>query len=160
MKLQQIIKVIAASTFGLALTSIPVAAKEHEHDHAKHAHKEGHADHMLEGYYAVSTALFKDDLKTAKKAASGMVKHDRKSTLAPAAQQLAKAKNIADARKVFNSLSAAAIKLAKTQKGYKLAFCPMANDSKGGYWLQKNSDTKVNNPYFGAKMPHCGKFKK
>jgi len=65
-----------------------------------------------------------------------------------------------EARKSFNALSAAAIKVAKTEKGYKVAFCPMANANKGGHWLQKNSDKKVNNPYFGEKMAHCGSFQK
>jgi hypothetical protein len=36
----------------------------------------------------------------------------------------------------------------------------MANDGKGGDWLQKSSDKQVNNPYFGAKMAHCGSFMK
>lgn len=42
------------------------------------------------------------------------------------------------------------------QKIYKL-FCPMAFDNTGAEWLS-NSD-EVNNPYMGAKMPHCGEVR-
>jgi len=33
-------------------------------------------------------------------------------------------------------------------------FCPMAFDNEGASWVQKGKE--VNNPYFGAKMLHCG----
>ncbi len=158
MKPNTTINIIAISLFGLSAATIPATADEHSHK--GHAHKEAHADHMLEGYNVVATALYKDDLATAKKAAAGIVKHDKKSSLAAPAKKLSNAKNIAEARKSFNALSAAAIKIAKIEKGYKVAHCPMANGNKGGYWLQKNSDKKVNNPYFGAKMAHCGSFQK
>jgi Cu(I)/Ag(I) efflux system membrane fusion protein len=39
-----------------------------------------------------------------------------------------------------------------------LAFCPMAFNDKGAYWLQKSSE--VENPYFGSQMFHCGDIKK
>ena len=161
MKLNKTITSIASiAILGFAMTTTPLAAKEHGHDHGSHSHKESHADHMLEGYCVVANALYKDDLATAQKAAAGMVKHDKKSSLAPYAKKLSKAKNIAAARKIFNDLSNAAIKVAQKEKGYKIAHCPMANGGKGGDWLQKASDKKVNNPYFGAKMAHCGSFKK
>ncbi len=38
------------------------------------------------------------------------------------------------------------------------AFCPMAFDNKGAPWLQ--SDKNIANPYFGAKMPSCGKIER
>ena len=40
-----------------------------------------------------------------------------------------------------------------TDPVYRL-FCPMANDNKGAYWLQKTSD--VQNPYYGSMMFKCG----
>ena len=33
-------------------------------------------------------------------------------------------------------------------------FCPMANSSKGAYWLSDSGDIK--NPYMGSMMPKCG----
>ena len=86
------------------MTSMPLSAAEH--NHANHSHKEAHADPMLEGYNVVATALYKDDLATAKKAAAGMVKHDEKSALAVQAKELSNAKTIEEARK---SLSAGGI---------------------------------------------------
>lgn len=119
-----------------------------------------HSNTMLEGYNAVASALYKDDLAAAKKAATSLTTHDKKSSMAASAKKFANAKTIKEARSIFNDLSAAAIKIAKSNKGWKVAHCPMANGNKGGDWLQKASDKRVNNPYFGAAMPHCGGFKK
>ena len=35
-----------------------------------------------------------------------------------------------------------------------VAYCPMAFDNKGAYWLTDNHE--INNPYFGDKMLKCG----
>ena len=140
------ITTISIAILGFTMTTSILTAEENKNDL------------MLEGYNSVATALYKDDLATAKKAAEGIVKHDKKSALVAPAKELTNAKTIEEARKSFNALSTAAIKMAKTEKGYKVAHCPMANGNKGGYWLQKDSDKKVNNPYFGAKMAHCGSF--
>jgi hypothetical protein len=44
-------------------------------------------------------------------------------------------------------------------KGEKLFydFCPMAFNNKGAYWLSNTEE--IRNPYFGDKMPGCGKVK-
>ena len=142
---------------GLALATPSVMAEDkHKHDEASH---EAHADHMLEGYAVVSTALYKDDLAAAKKAASGMVKHDKDSAMAKHAQAIADSKSIDDARMHFKELSDIAIPIAKKEKTMHVAHCPMAMDGKGADWLQA-SDTEIQNPYYGASMAHCGKFKK
>lgn len=62
----------------------------------------------------------------------------------------------------FEILSDNLIDLAKTfgnvgDLTFNEAFCPMAFGNKGAYWLQKGD--KVFNPYFGAKMLHCGSIK-
>lgn len=121
--------------------------------------EEDHAHHMLEGYFAVADALYKDDLEAAKKAASGMVKHDDDSTLAEPAGKIAEAEDIAVAREAFKTLSASAIEMAGKHGGekYTAMNCPMVKGG-GGDWL--SADGKVNNPYFGAQMPHCGGPKK
>ena len=114
---------------------------------------------MLEGYAALSTALYKDDFAAAKKTAAGMVKHDKDSAMAKHAQAIADSKSIEDARKHFKELSDVAIPIAKKEKTMHVAHCPMAMKGKGADWLQK-SDKEIQNPYFGAKMAHCGKFTK
>ena len=119
--------------------------------------KEAHADHMFEGYSAVATALYKDDLAATKKAAAGMVKHDKDSAMAKHCQAIADSKTIQEARTHFKALSDAAIPVAKEKKMMHEMHCPMAFGDKGANWLQKSAD-EVQNPYFGAKMPHCGKM--
>ena len=36
-------------------------------------------------------------------------------------------------------------------------YCPMAFDNEGAYWL--SDEEKIQNPYFGDKMPGCGEVK-
>lgn len=151
-------KISPALTLGLIAFSfaVPTLRAEDEHNHKEAGH-EGHADHMLDGYAALSTALYKDDLAAAQKTAAGMVKHDKDSAMAEHAQAITDSKTIEDARKHFKELSDIAIPIAKKEGGMHVAHCPMAMDGKGADWLQK-SDKEIQNPYFGAKMAHCGKF--
>jgi hypothetical protein len=118
-----------------------------------------HAEHSLKAYVAVADSLYKDDLSNAKKAATQIIETDAKGALAKSAKAVADAKDIAAAREAFKTLSADAVNLAKLDKvdGYTVIACPMVKDGKG-IWL--SADGKVNNPYFGAKMAHCGAPKK
>ena len=145
---------LAISLLGFAIATPALIAAEPHHESAT---KEAHADHMLEGYSAVATALYKDDLAAAKKAAGGMVKHDKDSAMAKHCQGIADSKTIEEARTHFKALSDAAIPVAKEKKMMHEMHCPMAFGDKGANWLQKSGD-EVQNPYFGAKMPHCGKM--
>ena len=38
-----------------------------------------------------------------------------------------------------------------------VAYCPMANNNAGAYWL--SNEKKIMNPYFGDEMLHCGSVK-
>ncbi len=65
-------------------------------------------------------------------------------------------------RQQFKVISANLIDLAKIfgQIGdlkFKEAYCPMAFDNQGAFWLQKNE--QIANPYYGAKMLRCGEIK-
>jgi len=161
-KIMKINHALALSLIGLAFATPAVMAEDgHNHASAGHGHaahapagNEAHADHMLEGYAVVSTALYKDDLAAAKKAASGMVKHDKHSAMAKHAQAIADSKNIKTARIHFKMLSDVAIPVAKKEKTMHQMHCPMAAGGKGADWLQKSAE--VQNPYMGARMPHCG----
>ena len=145
---------LAISLLGFAYTTPFLVAEDLSQGATS---KEAHTDHMLEGYLAVATALYKDDLAAAKKAAVGMVKHDKDSAMATHCQAIADSKTIEDARTHFKMLSDTAIPSAKKEKMMHEMHCPMAFDNKGANWLQKSAD-EVQNPYFGAKMPHCGKM--
>jgi membrane fusion protein, copper/silver efflux system len=144
---------LAISLLAFACATPALIAEEHPQGAAT---KEAHKDHMFEGY-SVATALYKDDLAAAKKAAAGMVKHDKDGAMAMHCQAIADSKTIEEARTHFKMLSDAAIPVAKKEKMMHEMHCPMAFDNKGANWLQKSAD-EVQNPYFGAKMPHCGKM--
>ena len=118
-------------------------------------HKHEHVGHMLDSYISVTDALFKSDLVAAKAAAAGIVEHDENCPLAAPAAKIARSEDLAAAREAFKTLSAEAIKMAEVHaKGkYTVMNCPMIKGGAGD-WL--SADGKVNNPYFGAKMPHCG----
>ena len=145
---------LAISLLGFALATPALYA---DHHHGEAATKEVHADPMLKDYSAVATALYKDDLAAAQKAAAAMVKNDKDSAMATHSQAIADSKTIEEARTHFKALSDAAIPMAKEKKMMHEMHCPMAFDNKGANWLQESGD-EVQNPYFGAKMAHCGKM--
>jgi hypothetical protein len=147
---------LAACLFGVAL-SAPILKAEAPHQEV--AGKETDAAQMLEGYSTVATALYKDDLAAAKKAAGEMVKHDKDSAMGKHSKAIADSKSLEEARTHFKALSDAAIPVAKAEKTMHEMHCPMAFDNKGANWLQKSAE-EVQNPYFGSKMPHCGKAAK
>lgn len=76
--------------------------------------------------------------------------------------QLQTSKDIEKQRKIFSDLSNQMIEIAETF-GLKIetvyvAYCPMALDDKGAFWLSEKEE--INNPYFGDKMLRCGEVKK
>lgn len=110
---------------------------------------------VLGAYDKVSQALVADNLDAAQKAGSELAaKADANSELAKHAGELAKSTSLDTAREHFKAVSQEAIKLAADKQDYHVMTCPMAKAD----WLQK--DTKVANPYMGAKMPGCGSVKK
>ena len=59
-------------------------------------------------------------------------------------------------REHFTSLSKnmyAVVKAFPTTTPVYYQFCPMANESKGAYWLSEQN--KIHNPYYGDKMNGC-----
>jgi Cu(I)/Ag(I) efflux system membrane fusion protein len=66
--------------------------------------------------------------------------------------------DVEEQRKHFECLSDHLIEAVQrygvnSDKVYR-AYCPMAFDDKGAYWLSEFEDIK--NPYFGASMLRCG----
>ncbi len=143
---------LAISLLGFALAAPVLKAEEHK---AETAAKEAKADPLLEGYADLSTALYKDDLAAAKKAAASMAQHHKDSPMAKSCQAIADSKTLEEARTQFKMCSDLAIPMAKEKKMMHEMHCPMAADGKGANWLQKSAD-EVQNPYMGSKMPHCG----
>ena len=108
---------------------------------------------LLAASAKVSAALAADDLPAAKSAAMALAGHadmSKNTAVATAANALAKADKIADARKALIPLTAAVEPLAKGQKDYVVMNCPMA----GADWVQARGKTQ--NPYYGKSMLTCG----
>lgn len=71
-------------------------------------------------------------------------------------------KNIEEFRSMFDKISSRVISLEKKyghpdNEEHYLAYCSMAFDNKGAYWIQK--DKGIENPFYGAKMLKCGEIK-
>jgi hypothetical protein len=118
---------------------------------------------VFDSYSRIQTSLAKDSLegvaessraiaKAAKEDASGTLP----TNLAQQAEAVAKATDLANARKAFKPLSESLIaycaKNPHVAGYYRQVHCSMADAS----WLQ--TDSVVNNPYMGKAMARCGEF--
>lgn len=131
-------------------------------------------------YFAIQKALASDDVEAAvagyahlaatvaqvdSNVFDGTSKDEWTSFLAaaePAVQSGRRAADLKGARSNFQTLSNSLIELHGTfghadDSEYFLAYCPMAFDNKGAYWLQ--TDKIINNSYFGSVMLRCGEIK-
>lgn len=115
-----------------------------------------HPTHQAGGSLAKALALVAPDELTPKGMAAWAFRAGRVSN---ALKKLSAAQNLEQARTAFEPLSTAIHRMA-TQFGLPgemtvyLFHCPMAFDSKGAYWLQKENQTA--NPYYGSAMFSCG----
>ena len=138
-------------------------------------------DPVYKKYLAAQAALAGDDLKGFQSAASEMhaemshiddsgldetarpVWSDLSERLLTNQEHIQHLTEIEEARKLFETYSIAMIDVSM-RFGYEgsaevyLAFCPMAFDNKGAFWLQVGEQVK--NPYFGSEMPRCGEIKR
>jgi len=124
----------------------------------------GIAKPVFENYLIAQASLASDSLESISTSASALaqaIREDAAKTFPAAvaiqAESLAKAKDLATARKAFKPLSDSLIQYVQAGKIPKgilhEAYCPMA---KAG-WLQ--ADKTVRNPYFGKSMLNCGQIK-
>jgi hypothetical protein len=126
-------------------------------------------DTVVVRYFAVSKALVKDDFAAATAAldplrtAADEVAHAADADVAAAAARVRNAvptepASIGDLRTAFKQISESMTALLGKAPAtdavapvLRRAYCPMADAS----WLQ--SETEIENPYMGTRMPHCGK---
>jgi membrane fusion protein, copper/silver efflux system len=127
-------------------------------------------------YYAVKNALVESNVQAAAAAAKDVVKvlnrvdmklldgkaHDKWMSLLTPMEQgatgISSKTDVEQQRKDFERLSDHLIEAVEvfgltSDKAYR-AYCPMAFDDTGAYWLSEFEDIK--NPYFGASMLRCG----
>jgi len=150
-----------------------------QHDHG------GSSNHGQEKEMSTSTISFKDKglgevysnyihLKNALVASDAMMAMNASTDLYMSLQGMknvdevfkvakvaANAVSLTDQLKAFVPLSAEMMALLKNSKLTKgevfVAFCPMANESSGAYWL--SNEASIANPYFGETMRSCGSIK-
>jgi hypothetical protein len=114
----------------------------------------------LAHYFPISKTLAEDKTDGVKEQAEKLQKSEDKA-IAKAAEALAKASDLAGARKAFMDVSKAVLAAVETasKKGEKLPTlyvfeCPMAKPY--GKWAQDVKE--IANPYHGSKMLKCGKL--
>jgi len=119
---------------------------------------------LIDPYIRVQQALAADKIDSVKQdatqiAAAAASLGDPAKKLNEAAQKLARAADVKEARKAFGDVNDALFAYmqstgATKPAGVKAAFCPMTSHP----WLQKGE--KIQNPYYGSEMLDCGEFKK
>lgn len=110
---------------------------------------------------AVLSNLNKVDMNLLKQPEAHQVWMSEKPLLNSQLNIVVHAKTLAEQRAAFLQISKSMINLIEnfgTSQQVMVQFCPMADDFKGGYWL--NNDMTIKNPYFGSKMLTCGSTKK
>lgn len=120
---------------------------------------------VYHAYLAVKDALVKTDGKAAQQAATELT-----TALSPIkgcdeaeglSKKIAATDDVKSQRINFLQLSQDVIPLVKGLKTKTapmyVAYCPMANEGNGGYWLSAQKEIK--NPYYGDEMMDCGEVK-
>jgi Cu(I)/Ag(I) efflux system membrane fusion protein len=130
---------------------------------------------ITETYYDLSKSLSSDDPTNAKRQARTLAEQIKQihppeghaghawkewaSAMHAAATTLADTQHIQAQREAFRSLTGALTAAIRSFQPnpdpvYQ-AFCPMAFNNQGAYWLQEQNQ-EINNPYYGAAMLRCG----
>jgi hypothetical protein len=120
---------------------------------------------VYNAYLAVKDNLVKTDPKAAQQSAKtlesslGNIKGCTEA--ADLASRIVATDDVKSQRNLFLQLSQDVIPLVKGMKTKSgpvyVAYCPMAGNGKGGYWLSAQKEIK--NPYYGDEMLECGEVK-
>jgi hypothetical protein len=120
---------------------------------------------VYQAYLQVKDNLVKTDGKAAQQSATALAKTLGVIKGCTEAEDLAKRMaatgDIKSQRLLFLQLSQDVIPLVKGMQSKTgpvyVAYCPMADEGKGGYWLSAQKEIK--NPYYGDEMLECGEVK-
>ncbi len=150
-----------------------VGADAHGHDGSVHAEaakavpvslEDQKAQTVYQHYIHLKNALVSGDAKEAQAGAAALQAAFTDAGNTQGADLAGKVASLAEVkaqRSNFEALTAEAeevIRGSKVKSGtiYK-QYCPMANNSDGGYWL--SGEPEIKNPYFGDEMLECGEVK-
>lgn len=148
--------------FAFALLISTLSFAQHE----GHKMAEAKIDPVLTAYYKVKNALVESDAKTvateARELALLLSKSEKMVGAAAyrAADAMRTSTDISAQRAQLGPLTAGvydAVKKTDPASPVYYAYCPMANNNKGGYWLSEKKE--IANPYYGSKMLKCGSVK-
>jgi hypothetical protein len=151
-----------------------------QHDHSSHQKSETHENIKdqksirfendkftlaYNSYTQLKDALAADDNGGARKSAahlSGFLAGLQNGDSAKVeSRKISEAKSIKEQRLMFVKLNDEMRLLIKENELLEgeiyLAYCPMANENNGAYWL--SNEKEIHNPYFGSKMSKCGSIK-
>ena len=129
---------------------------------------------ILEQYHQLKSALVETDAGKAQKAAAAFVERTKEikekdvpevylnavEAIQNDVAAIVASEDIEEQRALFVPLTDGVYSLTKefpAEEPVYYAYCPMAFDDKGGYWLTKEKE--ILNPYFGDKMLRCGVIK-
>lgn len=121
---------------------------------------------LLEPYWQLQRALVESNAFGARKAALLLEEAARqvktKQVIAEKAAAILQEADLEKQRNHFSVISQELIQLVESEGVREgaayVAFCPMAMEDKGAYWL--TPDKEVINPYFGESMLTCGSIEK
>jgi len=117
---------------------------------------------LVQPYIALQEALAADDLEASKTAVGQLraaIPEERLKAVVSTLTTIRNAEDLSTARQPFKIVSDALIELirqhtAEIDSDLYLAYCPMAFDNRGAFWIQ--DDQTLNNPYYGSMMLRCG----
>lgn len=132
-------------------------------DRADQSFIDGMTGKLFHNYLEIKMALANEDPDQVKAIAKNMAASftEERSELKNYANSLADSNNIDQQRSLFAKLTKSIGSMfedALNKGTIYQKFCPMAFNNEGAYWYADISNDK--NPYFGDKMPDCGKVTK
>lgn len=121
---------------------------------------------LLDPYWQLQAALVENNAFGARKAALLLEEAARqvnnKHSIAEKAASILQEPDLEKQRYHFSVISQELIQLVESdgirEGAAHVAFCPMALEDKGAYWLTQEKE--VINPYYGASMLNCGSIEK
>ena len=124
-------------------------------------------DSLYAYYLKITQFLSKDDAVQAQKFSlildTYLINNKLNPGFSASVKAMSKSKDLSSLRASYSDFSPKFIEWFRSS-GYQgklpayIYHCPMANNDKGGDWLQDRKGTL--NPYFGSQMLRCGSLKK
>lgn len=165
MKKQFIIFIMVVAGAGVYAQHDHSAHASHSQEKTKPALSDSKVGAAYEQYVQLKDALVASNAGEAKKVAIDLQRSlatlSNGKKAAEDAGKIASSDDLTAQRKSMSTLSNEMKIILKTIKltsgSIFVAYCPMANDGEGAFWL--SNEKEIRNPYFGDSMLTCGSVK-